>query len=349
MKQICLASGAVVSEGTWISEQAGNLSVHCEHHCNNTSDLLLSIPHQCWIPIDGIVWEGNLDILRPRVIPTMTDIQTTLFLLTLDLYNATAKIPWTTTNLPLLALVNHRKLAEAAQAVESAFSRTQKSAVDRFIDTRVFSAKNEKERFIVPLVDLINHCSNAPGFLVDDYKNLCVSTFALGGRGHECFCNYNTGLDAFELALNHGFLDENCHFANSAPICVNVAGFGNINVKSTTRPAVTELNMPEIFVDEGTLFISHVLFDKNRPQHNKALLCLGIVSILRRKGLTRPAANIIAEDIFAKIVEANLNLLADVQREALPLLITSRVAQLLHKAAGLKADLIRSVFETNAG
>ena len=62
----------------------------------------------------------------------------------------------------------------------------------------------------------------------------------------------------------------------------------------------------------------------------------------------RTAADVVADDIFATIVEANLNLLADVQRESSSLSTTFQVAELLNKAAGLKADLIRSVFETNA-
>ena len=228
-----------------------------------------------------------MDILKPRVIPEMTDIQKTLFSLALDLYNETAKISWVAKTLPLITLLNHPKLAKAAQAIEPAFSVTQKPAVDRFIDTRVFRVFGVKGRFIVPLVDLINHRSNAPGFLVDDYNNMRVSTFALGGREYECFVNYNTGLDAFGLALKHGFLDEGCQFAYSAPICVNVAGFGNINVKSTTRPVFTELNVPEIFVENGTLVISHVFFDRNKPRHDGALLGLKIVSELLKSGFSK--------------------------------------------------------------
>ena len=265
----------------------------------------------------------------------------------LALYNETAKIPWVTKTVPLTTLFDHPKLAKAAEAIEPILSRKRKPAIDRFIDTRLFQLSNLKGSFIVPLVDLINHCSNAPGFLVDDNNNMCVSTFTLSEE-HECFVNYNSGLDAFGLALKHGFLDYGCQFAYSAPICTNVAGFGNISVTSSTRPAFTELNVPEIFLENGTLVISHVFFDRNKPRHNRALLGLKIVSELLKSGFSSTAADVVADDIFATIVEVNLNLLADVQRESSSLSSTFQVAELLNKAAGLKADLIRSVFETNA-
>jgi hypothetical protein len=345
MKHVCVSSGAVISDGAWISEQGGSLSVHCDYPSSNGSKLLFSIPHKCWIPIDGIEWERSLNILKPRVIPKMTDIQKTLFSLALDLYNETAKISWVEKTLPIITVLNHPKLAKAAQAIEPSFLRKQKPAVEQFIDTRVF---REKGRFIVPLADLINHRSNAPGTSVDDYENMRVSTFALDDREYECFFNYNTGLDGFGLALKHGFLDESCQFAYSAPICVNVAGFGNVNVKGTTTPVFTELNVPEIFVENGALVISHIFFDRNRPQRNKALLDVTIVSELLKSGFKRMVADVVADDIFATIVEANLNLLADVQRESSSLSTTFQVAELLNKAACLKADLIRSVFEINA-
>ena len=191
-----------------------------------TTGALISLPVELLLPIEAAQWSGSADalqLLQPP--PAATAIQRELLQLHVELYNATGKLHWWSSQHPARLVDGSANVAAALAPLKPGHgAKAERSAAEGFLATRCFGWRSDLEKdhrqpVLMPLIDLLNHHHQGAPYAISDGA-MRIKTAQAGSR--ECFAHYGNRRDVLDLALHYGHCDHSTPFAHSAPLEITV-------------------------------------------------------------------------------------------------------------------------------
>jgi hypothetical protein len=318
MLAIAVANGAELHPLLEVRERDGQMSLHADAAEGET---LIRLPEELLAPVDGVVWDASDD--RLTIVehdPAATAVQRELAELHVALYNATGKIRWARSTLPAVALYNDPAAVAAVRLLRPAFARQEQPIAEAFITTRVYrdgagadQAPSEPvasgRRFLMPVIDLLNHHAQGAPFRVADGAMTIV--VECPGADTQCFVRYRSRCDPLQMALGHGFVDSASQFARSAPLSLELAGLGTVEVAGTHPTTRSSLDPPRVTMEPGRLWLSHVIFPARHPVRMVGVLQLAVAAYLATHADAAPDPSAATSELVTALAEANLDRLSD--------------------------------------
>ena len=279
-----------------------------------TTGALISLPTELLLPIEAAQWSGSADalqLLQPP--PGATAVQRELLQLHVELYNATGKVPWWSSQHPARLVAASAHVAAALAPLKPGHGhKLERSAAEGFLATRSFGWKPSPDQgdrgpVLMPLIDLLNHHHMGAPYAISDGA---MRIKAAQAGGFECFAHYGHRRDVLDLALHYGHCDHSTPFAHSAPLEITVEGVGTIRVEHQgQRAPVHPLDPPRVTLEPDGLRLSHLCCHQEHPERVQTMLVLALQGSLKRGGHGEIDARQFAQKGLNAIGEANLHLL----------------------------------------
>ncbi len=335
------------SGGTWhpslaLVQSRGELSVECPPR----TDAAIEIPTAMVIPVSEAVWAWDDESLRlSEAPPNLAGPQREMLDLFVDLYTVTGKAAWYRTAHPrgaglpsaLVAAISAARPRWGPDAGPEGFLRTRTLVLPG--RAQATDTSTPRRAGLMPIVDLMNHHAESPGYDVTT-ERLRVRVSQPTGSS-ECFVRYHPVPDPLDLALNYGFVDTTATTAFSAPVTVEVLGLGTLQVTSRRPHLTTRATFPAVATTDDGLQLSHLVFDARHPDRTRAAISLAVQGAVRSRGVAPDAAAGLASEAIGAVVEANIAVLAAIEREAA--VVDSPAARIVADAARAEARIIAAV------
>lgn len=258
--QLIAEAGGWVHPDVSIVARDGELSLTC---LATDAGEIVRVPRAAFVRIGRVAWTDSVEELAFAGFPTdLDDVELELLLVQTALHNRCGKVPWLTRTHPVLASDLSPRLVDAVRAFRPSFRRRRPTAASLLWSTRTFRlpvADGEPpEPVALPIVDLLNHHpSGATGRL--DPEGFTVSANRPFGT-HECALDYGLERDAIGMAVVYGFADLSSLCAHSAPMSIDVAGVGEVEVAAVGRARDGRLLAPVVREEGGHTHVSHLTF-----------------------------------------------------------------------------------------
>ena len=314
-----------------------------------TTGALISLPTELLLPIETAQWSGSADalqLLQPP--PAATAIQRELLQLHVELYNATGKVPWWSSQHPARLVDASAHVAAALAPLKPGHgAQLERSAAEGFLATRSFGWRptldqEQRQQVLMPLIDLLNHHHQGAPYAISDGA-MRIKTAQAGSR--ECFAHYGNRRDVLDLALHYGHCDHSTPFAHSAPLEITVEGVGTIRVEHQgQRAPLHPFDPPRVSLEPDGLRLSHLCCHQEHPERVQTMLKLALQGSLKRSGHGEIGARQLAQKGLNAIGEANLRLLDQLAAAAQSSLHPG--AATLAAAAHRQALIIQAVLGT---
>jgi len=191
-------------------------------------------------------------------------------------------------------------------------ARAERSAVEGFLATRSFGLQRnpeegDRQRVLLPLIDLLNHHRNGAPYKISDGE-MQIRSAQVGGP--ECFAHYGHRRDVLDLVLHYGHCDSSTPFAHSAPLEIEVEGFGRICVeKQGQRSPIHPFDPPRVSLKPDGLSLSHLCCHQDHPERVQMMLSLAVQAHLKRRGYDATSALQMAQSGLIAIGATNVRLL----------------------------------------
>lgn len=350
---LILAEGGRVHPGARWRESRGHMTLECERLPAAEQPTLIEIPRTLLVPVSHAEWQDDVDRLILRQPPSgLSPAQQHLLALHIELYNAAGKLPWTLSHLPRIALRDVPDIQEALRALRPRWNPAPEIPARVFMSTRVIGLRpvgkpaagssdetSRKTQVLMPLIDILNHHPQGSPFIGDEH-GMRVRV-AQPGLGLACYANYGGRRDVLDLALQHGYVDFATPFAFSAPVRVEVAGLGCIQVGQTRTRSPHRFDPPRVEWQDETLHLSHLCVDREHPERLHAALRLPLLATTKRRGLTGDLAEQRLQETLYALLDANLKLLDQLSAVVAPYRDTSPAAAILQDATERQAATLR--------
>ena len=335
-----------------IKEEAGDLSVQWKPDAGSapTGSPLFHVPGELLIPIDGAVWSDRVDALElVEAPPNLTPAQRDLLDLHVALYNALGKVPWARGHQPDIALRPDEPLLRAIRAIRPQLAWVDEPVGAAFISTRTLGVKPRgpdgladpslvERSVLMPLIDAMNHHPRGARLSLSA-TGMEVGAWRPTGSS-ECFANYGPRKDVLGLALHYGFLEPEPIRARSAPIDIEVADVGRVSVLATSVRSQHRLGPPTVSATADGIALSHVTFDRDRPEGFGVVVGMTVRSMALRQGIPPRRAQGAAHEATGKLAAGNLVLLKRLAESASGA-SKGHAAELVRQAAQLQAGVVR--------
>lgn len=315
--RIVTAHGGVVHPGAVILERDGAMAVHNRQVA--ASDDLFQLPRKLLVPVSGVRWAQDQTTLALDGDPEgLTPVQRDLLECHVELFNACGKVPTLARIHPAVALGPQAALVRAIQAVKPKFRAGHSSAAEGLLGCRTLGLKalddgESRDSVIMPLVELMNHHANGAPYRVDQ-RGLRIRVVHPRDTS-ECFALYGAGRDPMDLALNYAFVDPDPQLAVSAPVAVDVPGVGRLRVTGRP-PAKTSQAIPPVTRNADGMCVAWLVFASARPDRSTAFVRMALQAALAQAGVAPEVAARRADGAIAGLIEANLELLTEIRRQA---------------------------------
>lgn len=308
--ELAVSAGVEVHPDMRLREHDGHMSIHADA---SDGELLIRLPQHLLVPMDGAVW----DVVDDRLVITQhaaaaTSEQRELAEAIARVYDVTDKVEWAMTSLPRAALRDSPEAVEAIRSIRPDFGARSAPVADAFLQTRVLRwpvdperSDAEHGRFLMPIVDLINHHAQGASWRrMDDVLSIAVA-HATGDS--ECLVRYRARQDPLDVALGYGFVDDSCTLVRSVPATVEVHGLGVVEVAAHRVEARTALDPPTVEIEAGRLRLSHVTFDADHPDRLAGMLRLAVAAFIARQGSASACdASTATSTLVESLLDANL-------------------------------------------
>ena len=275
-----------------------------------TNGPLTSMPTEMLVPIAGAqctLSSSELKLLQPP--QGTTAVQRELLQLHAELYNATNKLSWWSNAHPARLAGTSPEVRAALIPLKPHFeARAERSAVEGFLATRSFGwrrnpEEGDRQPVLLPLIDLFNHHRRGAPFKISDGA-MQIRSAQVGGS--ECFAHYGHRRDVLDLVLHYGHCDSSTPFAHSAPLEIEVEGFGRICVeKQGQRSPIHPFDPPRVSLKPEGLSLSHLCCHQDHPERVQMMLSLALQAHLKRRGHDAPSALQMAQRGLCAIGAAN--------------------------------------------
>jgi hypothetical protein len=286
-------------------------------------DVLVRLPADLLIPMDGAQWDSSGDdLVIVRHDGRASTVQRELAGALVAVYNATRKVEWARAVLPGPALGDRADVVELIRTLRPGFATHGVSVADAFVQTRVLrwspsagASAGDQGRYLMPVIDLINHHERGAPWGRADSELAINAAYPMGGS--QCFVRYSARQDPLDLALSYGFAESSCTLARSVPVTVDVDDLGTVEVVGQRLQTKTVLDPPTVAIDDDRLRLSHVTFDTRHPNRLMGMLQLAVSAFLAKQPRTggRGEAADLTTALIGVLVESNLDRLEEVRLE----------------------------------
>lgn len=188
-----------------------------------------------------------------------------------------------------------------------------------------------RQRVLMTLIDLLNHHPRGASYRVD--ARAMTPAVARPTGTDECFAHYGHRRDTLDLALNYGYLDTATDFIHCVPLDLDVAGFGAVRVGGARRRPVNPLDPPEVTVDSELLSLSHITFQRTRPDRWQTAVRMAVQATALQRGASAGRAQVAADAVVSAIGEAQRDALVRVGNAAAAIAAGNAAAALIARAA----------------
>lgn len=193
------------------------------------------------------------------------------------------------------------------------------------------SPDSPRQRVLMTLIDLLNHHPRGASYRVD--ARAMTPAVARPTGTDECFAHYGHRRDTLDLALNYGYLDTATDFIHCVPLDLDVAGFGAVRVGGARRRPVNPLDPPQVTVDSELLSLSHITFQRARPDRWQTAVRMAVQATALQRGAPMGRAQVAADAVVSAIVEAQRDALVRVGEAAAAIAAGNAAAALIARAA----------------
>jgi hypothetical protein len=294
--QILLDESAMLDPNLVVVEQDGHLALGSRDGVHG--EPFIALPTQVLIPINDLVWADdstNVDVTGGA--DSLSYVQRELLDLHIALWNATNKLATFQATHPRAAALHAADLVDAIRKIRPSFSPG--SSTRDMLRTRTFGLRSGESSasVVMPILELADHHPYGAAYVRSD-----------GGLGADyCFIDdnglsyvsYGPHRDAVDLACLYGYATDFTTFFVSAPMTVDLKGFGTFSIERTVNRQKTA----SWRVDDGKLAVNYLLLDA----------CTGLFDSLHRpvreyllgQGASRSQATSLAIDVADVILSAN--------------------------------------------
>ena len=112
-----------------------------------------------------------------------------------------------------------------------------------------------------------------------------------------------------------------------------MAGFGAVRVGGARRRPVNPLDPPQVTVDSELLSLSHITFQRARPDRWQTAVRMAVQATALQRGAPMGRAQVAADAVVSAIVEAQRDALVRVGEAAAALAAGNAAAALIARAA----------------
>lgn len=353
LTSLVASGGGYLNPMAVLVEDGGQMHVEYAGDASVDAGPLAALPWDLLVPIDDVAWSAAVDRLEVTSYgPDVIGIRRDLLDLLVALFNATGKLPWYAQWHPRGALAETDPLVAAIRRVRPHFTPERGAA--GYLRARLFRLPDRarvegpaeddhatgglRPSVLMPILDLVNHHPDSAPFAVAPGRLSIAISRGPGTR--ECFVRYRARADALSLALQYGFVAPDVRFAFSAPVSVPVEGVGDVEIAAVTPAFVGDATFPVTARTANGLRLSHLIFDAGHPERSSAAVALPVRALAMQRGMTDAKARTIADDAYAQIVAANLDLLDRLVGEAAS--TAGAVAVTVGTAARIQANAIHS-------
>ena len=300
---VVVSLGGRLSSLLEIHERQGKLSGHARGPLAiaDVRDPLIVLPAAAMPSVDAgdWTWIGNrLGVVTNPEVKTPTK---SLLELHAELYSATGKPIWYRTSHPRAATAAEATL-KAIRSLRPYFHMDPSPM--GFLATRTFKSGEHKVPSLIPLADALNHHRRGAPLGFRSGHLTVVRRQPTDTK--ECFVNYGLSRrDPLDLALHYGYADSDVAVATSAPVVVEVAELGSIEVSRQPLQKRSPIDPPTIERTPDGLRLSHLMFQAQSPQWLLAPLTM----IASAVGVAAPES--VARELLGAVIDRNLALLDD--------------------------------------
>jgi hypothetical protein len=246
----------VERSGGWMHESlsliAENGSIRVESSLPlGINALLVSVPEEALLPVDEIRMRVSGDeIVIDSFADSATPGRRRLAEKVIEIYNLCGKIPAHRLASPRFGFPTDGDIARLLAAGRDARSHSaeaeHESLLSDFMHSRLFSHNEggtaKQREVLMPVVDYFNHHPDAYGFLNEtqchpDRPVIGVEHWKPRADTRECYVCYSL-FDAFDLAVQYGYLERGCRFVKSVPMVVELEGLGSLRVRAAGAAAL---------------------------------------------------------------------------------------------------------------
>ncbi len=346
MTELLLREGTRLHAGLVLVERDRHLTVHCDASAGAPGELLFHLPRGLLVPTDDALWSersDRLELLRPP--PGLTAVQRELLDMHVELFNAADKLRAYWQDYPRRAVWDHASVRTALEAIRPGAGGHPPNPAEGFLATRTYGLPGPGGRrleHLMPLIDLLNHHHRGYPYAVDEVA--MTVEVAQGNGDAECFAHYGGLRDVLELALRYGYVDGSTPFAYSAPLDLEVPGFGRLVVLGERPRPLHPLDPPRLQFLDDRLVVSHLCCNVEHPERVQVVLRLALQAAAQQRGHAGAAAGRAARDAFAAVLDRNEEKLAALVSACEAVAARTPAAALLAQAARRQAGIIRRVF-----
>lgn len=290
--ELLAESGGWLHPDARLIERGGHLSLSCQAA---TGEPLVRVPHRAMVPVGRISWSAEPDALVLDELPADFDeLARELAYLQVALLNRCGKVPGLHQSHPLLAPLSPR-LIESVRAFRPSFRTAPIDPASLLWSTRCFrltTSSSMPEPVVIPVVDLLDHhCDGASGVGRQDAFEVTVRKPTTDDA---CYLDYGWRRDAIGMAVVYGFADSSADIAQSAPLRIEHASFGEIKVLGQGRDASGHLVPMQATMSDRGITISHVAFGAGRDPAGELMCATGWSSTKASKAIEAIAAENLA-------------------------------------------------------
>ena len=229
--RLLLAAGATLDPGLIVLERSGHVTLASQDDVSGKA--FIDLPTATLIPTDHLVWDDtSTDVTVVAGHESLTDLQRELLDLHIALWNATGKRRHFLDHHPRATTEAGSELAVAIGEIRPGFVPSATTAT--LLRTRTFGLSQldtTKSSVIMPILELADHHPQGAPYRLSD-----------GGLGAQyrhvddtaiTYVRYGPARDAIDLACHYGFATNDPEFAISAPLSLDLEGFGDLDIKRT--------------------------------------------------------------------------------------------------------------------
>lgn len=334
MASIILANGGVIAEDFTVRESNGHFSATIGER--EPGRVLLSYPLTLRPQMANLPWDNSPDELtlagsvRELTVPQAALVETWLALI-----NVTSKVSWTRGAVPMFAVANwslrhhladggypvlrnQPTLAALREAVVGwhssgggrpamrASGNGESSEAGGHADPkREQGNPSNRAWWLIPLKCFVNH--HPEGANQDPVPGRVAVAAANPTHTEETFENYGD-LDAMQLLMNFGYLDDAAPLVHSVPVEVESQRLGRVVVRwrapRNPRTEALARDAPSVTPTETGLELRHLTA---RPDNRERIVGFLAMAARAQAGLTSEGARKEAEAAVDAIAQANLN------------------------------------------
>jgi hypothetical protein len=301
--RILIDESAMLDPNLVVVEHNGHLALGSRDGIDG--EPFIALPTQVLIPINDLVWaEDSTNVELTGGAESLSSVQRELLDLHIEMWNATNKLATFRTTHPRAAAMHAADLVDAIRKIRPSFSPG--TSTRDMLRTRTFGMRsNETSASVVmPILELADHHPYGAAYARSD-----------GGLGaNYCFIDdsglsyvsYGPHRDAVDLACLYGYATDFTTFFVSAPMTVDLQGFGTLSIER----AANRQTAASWRVDDGKLAVNYLLLDAYTGLFDS--LHRPVREYLLGQGASRSQATSLAIDVADVILSANHDWLSDI-------------------------------------